>query len=51
MTDHDALVKRLCMDCRHYRDLFCTNRDSPYGGKLRLPVQQQCFAFVAKRSA
>lgn len=42
--DTAGLVERLCMNCRHYRDLFCQNPDAPYGGKIRLPVQF-CHAF------
>ena len=32
-----------CETCRHYRDLFCRNPESPYGGNIRLPVHK-CFA-------
>ena len=34
-----------CEECRYYRNFFCTNRASPYGGKVRLPVHR-CHAHV-----
>ena len=39
-----------CEACRHYRDFFCKNRASPYGGKVRLPVHK-CHAHTPTRAA
>ena len=38
-----------CGTCKYFRDSFCKNPDSPYGGKPRIK-QMGCFAHIKEKS-